>query len=82
LSRGSSSFFITTGSGEARHEANIRDGGKTVHVVFKNIGLPAVGVGAGGVTPSYHHPISQLILDVLFKDDVTVILFLGVSFLS
>jgi hypothetical protein len=34
------------------YEANIRDEGKTVHVVFKNL-----GVGTGGVTPPPHTTI-------------------------
>jgi hypothetical protein len=30
--------------------------------------------------PPHHHPVSQLILGFLLKDDETVILLLGVSF--
>jgi hypothetical protein len=40
------------------------------------------GVGIGGVTPPPSpHPISQLIRGCSFKDDRTVILLLGVSFM-
>jgi hypothetical protein len=40
------------------------------------------GVGAGGVTPSpLPHPLSQLSHRNLFKDDVTAIFLLGISFM-
>jgi hypothetical protein len=42
----------------AKQEANNRDGGKAVHVVFKYISM-----------------------DISLKDDLTVILLLGVSFM-
>jgi hypothetical protein len=67
------------------HEENIRDGGKTVHVVFKYLSrsLLLKGVGAGAVSPPshpHHQLISQLIR-ISFKDDITIILLLSVSFL-
>jgi hypothetical protein len=65
------------------HDAKIRGGGKTVHVVFKYaVCSEANGRGKGGVS---HAPLctSQLICGYLFKeDDVTIILLLGVSFMS
>jgi hypothetical protein len=42
------------------------------------------GVGVGEVTPPphYHHPVSHPVsVDISFKDDVTVILLLGASFM-
>jgi hypothetical protein len=65
-------------------EANIRVVGKTVPIVFTYLsGIPALEMGVGGSNafPPRHHPISQLIAGYLFKDDVTVILLLGVSFM-
>jgi hypothetical protein len=54
------------------HESNIRDGGKTVHVVHKYLfrSLKYERVGAGGVTPRPQFDPSS------FKDDVTIILLL------
>jgi hypothetical protein len=38
------------------------------------------GVGTGGITPSpFFRPVFHLIRGYLFKDDVTVILLLGVT---
>ncbi len=57
------------------HEANIRGGGKAVHVVFKT---PA-GVREGGIMP-FTLTTTLLLsgsVDIWFKDDVTVILPLG-----
>jgi hypothetical protein len=57
-------FSVSVGS---RHEANIRFGLKTVHVVFKYLSM-----GAGGGTPTtlLPHPY----VDISLKDDAAVIL--------
>jgi hypothetical protein len=69
---------------KAKHEANIGEGRKTVHVVSKYLSRSLVW-GADGVT-EYNHPISQLIhgytvYSMSFRDDVNVILLFGVSFI-
>ncbi len=45
-----------------RHEANIRGGGKNVHVVFKYISVrrPAVDRGVGGRSNAYIYPFCML----------------------
>jgi hypothetical protein len=65
----------------ADHEVNIRGGGNTVHVVLQYLPRRLLQKGAEKRLPPHPHPISQLILDSSFKDDVTVILNLGVSFM-
>jgi hypothetical protein len=74
----SNSIFIlwssSSGIEENRgHEANIRVGGKTVHVVFKYCPDACCRKRRGGCI-GHHCFISQLIHDSLFKDDVTVVL--------
>jgi hypothetical protein len=70
-----------------RHEANIQGREKTVYVVFKYLAkMPAVERGGGGrsnTSPPHPHPNLQLILGyfIQFKDDGTVILLFGVSFM-
>jgi hypothetical protein len=61
-----------------RHEVKNRERGKIVHVVFKYRSRSCCmwkGVGPRGVT---HPPSCEV--DILFKDDVTVLLLLCVSF--
>jgi hypothetical protein len=55
---------------------NIRDGGKTVHVVFKYL-----KGGGGGVPPVTTTHFLGCSVDISFKDDITVILLLNVSFM-
>jgi hypothetical protein len=59
---------------------------KTVQVVFKYLSKSLLWKAVGDViTPLSHcHRISQLIrrINISFKDDVTIILFLGVSFMD
>jgi hypothetical protein len=69
-----------------KHEANIRGGGKTVHVVCKYLSgsqLKKRALGAVGVTPL---PLITTLypcwsVDISFKDDITGILLLGVPFM-
>jgi hypothetical protein len=56
---------------DIRHEANIRDGGKTVHFVGRS----------NGASPPHHQPISLKIHDISFKDDETAVLLLNISFM-
>ncbi len=71
-------------------EANIWDGGKTVHVVFKNLSRFCCrywgtgkgwghGVGEEPLSPLTTTLFSSWSVNISFKDDVTVILLLGAS---
>jgi hypothetical protein len=64
------------------HEANIRGGGKTVHVVFKYLSPQKPDEERGGdevMAQSSLYPIlPNCSVDISCKNDVTVILLLGV----
>ncbi len=69
------------------HEANIRDGENHLRRLYKSVQKPPVEGGGGGgrsddASPPHHHPISIWSLDIPFKDDVTAVLLLRVSFIS
>ncbi len=73
---------LINSSQDHHHEANITE--EKTFTLSLNIcpkGLLYKSMGPGGETSSpYHHPISQLIRKY-FKDDVTVIILPGVSFI-
>jgi hypothetical protein len=66
------------------HQANIQGGGKIVHVVFKYSICPEVCCRKGCGRAEFASPYSLppfFPVDISFKDDVTVILLLYVSFM-
>ncbi len=61
---------------------HIGDGGKPVHDVFKNLSIKGGGGGRSGVMPPPSPPSYGDPRIFKYKDDVIVILLVGISFLG